>query len=526
MLHGDQIVPAEILGIQSGRTTRGHRFHHPDSIELGTPREYVSALLEKGHVIVDFDARRVQVRRQVEQAAREIGGHAIINDDLLDEVTSLVEWPVAITGRFDEQFLQVPQEALISSMQGHQRYFPMRDAENRLLPAFIAIANIESREPSAIRAGNERVIRPRLSDAAFFWNKDRKCSLESRIEGQRNVIFQQQLGTLYDKTERVAALADYLAKSLNADARVAVRAAWLCKCDLATEMVGEFPELQGVMGRYYAESDGEPEPVAIALDEQYRPRFAGDDVAFSATGQILAVAERADTLMGIFAIGRGPSGDKDPFGLRRAALGLLRTLIERELDIDLHALLQQAAQRIPGSVTAAEQVESVFEFCLERLRAYYQDQGIPTEVFDAVAACRPTRPLDFHRRLIACRVFMKLPEAASLTAANKRIRNILKKTDGPVQNEVQIGLLRDAEEQALWDAMEEAGREVEPLLARYHYTDALRRLAKLKEPVDRFFDKVLVMAEDPALQANRLALLRWIGDFFLRIADVSRLPAS
>jgi len=526
MLLGTEVVPARLFNIDSDRVSRGHRFHHPEPISLAQPGEYVARLAETGRVLVDFEQRRERVRGQAQAAAAAEGGRAVIEPELLDEVTALVEWPVPVVGRFEERFLEVPAEALISSMQGHQRYFPIRDAEDRLLPRFVTIANIESRDVAAVRAGNERVIRPRLSDAAFFWDQDRKRRLETRIESQREVVFQQQLGSLYQKTERVAALADYLAHQLGLDARLAVRAAWLGKCDLSTEMVGEFPELQGIMGRYYAAHDGEPAEVAAALDEQYQPRFAGDATAASPLGQVLACAERADTLMGIFAIGRGPSGDKDPFGLRRAALGLLRTIIERGLDIDLYALLEQAASRQPAAVKADAQVETVFEFCLERLRGYYADQGIGAELFEAVAACRPRRPLDFHQRLLACRGFLALPEAASLAAANKRIRNILRKVEGTVGDAVDAARLSEAEESALYAALQAAEEAVLPLIEAARYAEALTRLAALREPVDRFFDKVLVMAEDPAVQANRLALLKRIGDLFLRVADVSKLPGA
>ncbi len=526
LLLGEEVVPARLFDIDSDRLTRGHRFHHPEPISLGHPREYVTKLAEAGRVLVDFEQRRERIRAQAQAAAEAHGGQAVIEPELLDEVTALVEWPVAIVGRFEERFLDVPAEALISSMQGHQRYFPLRDREGRLLPRFITIANIESLDPAVVQAGNERVIRPRLTDAAFFWEQDRKVRLETRIEGQRHVVFQQQLGSLYQKTERVAALADYLAHALGRDAALAVRAAWLAKCDLSTEMVGEFPELQGIMGRYYAMHDGEPAEVAVALDEQYQPRFAGDTTPASALGQILACAERADTLMGIFAIGRGPSGDKDPFGLRRAALGLMRTLIERELDVDLVALLEQAASRLPAGLNAAAQVETVFDFCLERLRGYYAEQGIGAELFEAVAVCRPRRPLDFHRRLLACRGFLALPEAGSLAAANKRIRNILRKVEGEVPTEVVAERLVAPEEQALYAALRDAEQAVVPLIEAARYAEALTRLAALRTPVDNFFDKVLVMAEDPAVQANRLALLKRIGDLFLRVADVSRLPEA
>lgn len=526
MLFGDQVVPGNVLGIDSGNISHGHRFHAPQPILLRAPAEYSKRLEQEGRVIVSFAERRERVLAQVQAAAAEAGGRAVIDDELLDEVTALVEWPVAIVGRFEEDFLEVPAEALISSMQGHQRYFPVRDAQDRLLPIFITVANIESRDPEVVRQGNERVIRPRLADAAFFWNQDRKRPLADRIEQQRQIVFQQRLGSVYAKTERVAALCEHLANVLGSDATQAARAGWLSRCDLSTEMVGEFPELQGIMGRYYAVHDQEPAAVADALDEQYRPRFAGDAVAETRLGQILAIADRADTLMGIFAIGREPSGDKDPFALRRAALGLMRTIIERELDIDLRELLATAARHLPGELKAGKKVEQVFDFCLERLRGYYADQDIATELFDAVAALRPVRPLDFHHRLLACQAFVRLPEAEALAAANKRIRNILRKATGEVPATVDQGALQEAEEKALHAAVEAAAVEVEPLLAQHRYASALTRLAQLRGPVDQFFDKVLVMADDPRVRANRLALLQRLEGLFLRIADISRLPGS
>lgn len=526
MLFGDQVVPGNVLGIDSGNISHGHRFHAPQPILLRAPAEYSKRLEQEGRVIVSFAERRERVLAQVQAAAAEAGGRAVIDDELLDEVTALVEWPVAIVGRFEEDFLEVPAEALISSMQGHQRYFPVRDAQDRLLPIFITVANIESRDPEVVRQGNERVIRPRLADAAFFWNQDRKRPLADRIEQQRQIVFQQRLGSVYAKTERVAALCEHLANVLGSDATQAARAGWLSRCDLSTEMVGEFPELQGIMGRYYAVHDQEPAAVADALDEQYRPRFAGDAVAETPLGQILAVADRADTLVGIFAIGREPSGDKDPFALRRAALGLMRTVIERELDVDLRELLATAARHLPSELKAGEKVEQVFDFCLERLRGYYADQDIATELFDAVAALRPARPLDFHHRLLACQAFVRLPEAEALAAANKRIRNILRKATGEVPATVDQGALQEAEEKALHAAVEAAAVEVEPLLAQHRYASALTRLAQLRGPVDQFFDKVLVMADDPRVRANRLALLQRLEGLFLRIADISRLPGS
>ncbi|KAB7622733.1 glycine--tRNA ligase subunit beta [Alkalilimnicola sp. S0819] len=525
LMHGDEVIDAELLGVRSGRASRGHRFHHPEAITLRSPADY-PAQLREAHVLVDFAQRQARIAELVAQGAASIEGRAVVDPELLEEVTALVEWPELILGRFDEEFLDVPAEALISSMQEHQKYFPVRDGDGRLLPRFIAIANIASRDPAQVRAGNERVIRPRLADAAFFWNRDRRHRLAEQRSRLAEVVFQKQLGSLAEKSARVAAVAAELASRLGADPSQARRAAELGKCDLMTEMVGEFPELQGIMGRYYALHDGEPDAVAQALDEQYQPRFAGDEVPASTLGQVLAVAERADTLMGIFAIGRAPSGDKDPFGLRRAALGLMRTLIERELDVDLRELLAGAAAQQPAAVKAAEQLDAVYAFCLERLRGYYQEQGVGVEVFDAVAVLEPARPLDFHRRLIACRDFQRLPEAESLAAANKRIRNILRKSEEAIPEQVDTARLEQAQEQALHQAVQAADADVAPLLAAGDYAGALKRLAALRAPVDAFFDGVLVNAEDAAVRANRYALLASIQALFLAIADISRLPSS
>ncbi len=523
LLFGDEVIDAEILGVQSGRETRGHRFHHPAPIYIGEPAAYAPLLQTEGRVLADFAERRAAIRGQVIEAGVAAGGRALIDEDLLDEVTALVEWPVAVTGDFETRFLEVPSEALISTMQDNQKYFPVVDGTGRLLPHFITISNIVSRDPAQVKAGNERVVRPRLTDAAFFWNQDRKQRLEARIDRLGTMVFQNRLGTLLDKQKRVARLAAHIAAALGADARLAERAAMLAKCDLLTQMVFEFPELQGVMGRYYAQHDGEPEEVAQAIDEQYRPRFAGDALPQTATGQALAIADRLDTLVGIFAIGQPPTGDKDPFALRRAALGVLRILIEGGRDLDLAELLATAAAGFPAALGAGEAVDGVFEFMMERLRAYYTEAGIAPDVFDAVRAQRPTRPLDFHARLHAVTEFRALPEAASLAAANKRIGNILRKTEEAIPAAVAAERLVDAAERDLATGLDALRGEVESAFDRGDYTAGLRRLAALREPVDRFFDNVMVMAEDAALRANRLALLQQLQSLFLRAADLSRL---
>ena len=523
LLFGDEVIPATLMGVPAGRETRGHRFHHPQPIRLNSPADYARQLADPGRVIADFAERREAIRVQTEALAAELGGQAVIKPELLDEVTALVEWPVALAGNFDRRFLQVPAEALICTMQDHQRYFPVVDARGWLLPHFITIANLESRDPAQVRAGNERVIRPRFSDAEFFWNQDRKQSLATHIAGLKQMVFQQRLGTLADRSERVAALVRFIASHGHGNPDWADRAARLAKCDLLTQMVQEFPELQGIMGRYYALHDQEAPEVAQAQEEQYLPRFAGDRLPATATGRALALADRLDTLVGIFAIGQAPSGAKDPFALRRAALGVLRILIEGELDLSLPALLEQAAAQFEPALRADAAVETVLSFILDRLRGYYLDQGVRPDTYDAVLECRPARPLDFDRRVRAVGAFRELPEAASLAAANKRIRNILRKVETTLPFEVRIDLLVEDAEQALAARLAELSSEVTPLMETGLYGEALNRLAGLREPVDAFFDQVLVMAEDAALRDNRIALLNELSSLFLRVADFSRL---
>ncbi|RZU99516.1 glycine--tRNA ligase subunit beta [Spiribacter vilamensis] len=524
----EAVVPVTVFGVNSGHESRGHRFHHPAPVALKHADDYTAAM-RGAHVLVDRAERRNHILEGVRAEGEAIGGHAVIDAELLDEVNALVEWPVVLSGSFDEAFLRVPPEALISSMEGHQRYFPVRDANGHLLPRFITVANIESRDPARVIAGNERVIRPRLADAAFFWDQDRARTLESRRSALGQVVFQKQLGSLADKSERVADLAARYADRFETDAGQARRAAQLAKVDLVTEMVDEFPELQGIMGRYYATEDGEAPAVAVALDEVYQPRFAADAIAASPLGRLLAVAERADTLTGIFAIGKAPTGAKDPFALRRAAVGLLRSLIEGQHPVDLTALLHDAAARQPAGLDAEAQVKPLVEFCLERLRGLYHEAGYGAELFEAVRSVRPLdaiEPLDFDRRLRACHDFARLPAAGSLAGANKRIRNILRKADCTPPAEVDAERLTEPAERALYTAMEERAPAVEALIAEGAYSEALARLAELREPVDRFFDGVMVMSDDPAVQANRLALLQRLQHMFLAIADVSALPDS
>jgi len=523
LLFGDEVISAPVMGLTAGRETRGHRFHHPEVLTLASADDYVTVLREKGYVLVDYRARRDTVYNQVVACGEALGGKALIDEDLLDEVSSLVEWPVAIAGQFDEAFLDVPSEALISSMQDHQKYFPVMNGEGKLMPSFITVANLESRDPEQIRAGNERVIRPRLADAAFFWNQDRKKPLSERTDGLRNMIFQKKLGTLFDKQERLAKLAASIATRIGGDPSHAERAARLSKCDLLAQMVYEFPELQGIMGRYYATHDGEPEDVAMAIEEHYRPRFAGDNLPQRSTGQALAIADRLDSLVGIFAIGQQPSGDKDPFALRRAALGLVRLSIEGQLDIDLEALLNQAADGYSPDINASDAVDSVFDYIMDRLRGYYHENGLSTDLVDAVLATRPTRLLDFDKRIRACQVFRDLPEAAALAAANKRIANILKKAGQSIPDTIDTALLTDAAEKELAGQLATLKPDVVELMDKGDYTPALQKLAGLRDTVDAFFDQVMVMVDDDRLRNNRLALLKELGTLFLRIADLSRL---
>lgn len=522
MLANEQVIEAEILGIKTGRESRGHRFHAPAPINIRQPADYAVQLGE-AYVIARFEARSTMISQRVQELAAELGGQAIMPDTLLDEVAALVEWPVPIAGRFEEKFLAVPQEALIHTMQGDQKYFGLTDTNGRLMPNFITISNIESKDPSKVSEGNERVIRPRFSDAAFFWEQDKKQSLASRRDKLKTVVFQQQLGSLYDKSVRVAALSKYIAQQLNADESLAVRAGELGKCDLITNMVFEFTDLQGTMGRYYAQQDGEPAEVAQAMEEQYLPRFAGDVLPTTQTGRILALAERLDTLAGIFAIGQKPTGTKDPFGLRRSALGVLRILIEQQLPLDLADLLEQAAHNLSAQLGSKPDMHEALEYILERLRAYYQEQGIGAELVEAVAVLKPTQPLDFDRRLKAVAAFRQLTAAESLAAANKRISNILKKIETTLPAEVDTSLLQEQAEQALAKSLQAQQAEVMYLFATGDYKQALLSLAHLREPVDNFFNDVMVMADDEALRNNRLALLSQLRGLFLRVADLSVL---
>jgi glycyl-tRNA synthetase beta chain len=527
MIFGREEVPCQVLGVPSGNLTYGHRFMAPKAIRIGSPASYVATLRRRGRVMADIHERRETIRQGAVAVASGLRGTAVIEDALLDEVTALVEWPVPLAGRFDSKFLELPAEVPIATMQDHQRYFPVRDADGRLMPWFVTVSNIESTDPAQVIAGNERVVRPRLSDAAFFWDSDRKQRLDSRCDALKRVTFQTQLGSLFDKSVRVRSLAGDISTSIGGDAALADRAAEICKCDLLTAMVGEFPELQGLMGRYYALHDGEPAEVCEALREQYLPRFAGDELPSTRTGMTLAVADRLDTIAGIFATGQKPTGTRDPFGLRRAALGLLRIAVERSLELDLPRLVDRALAALPFAAPE-NTANEVYEYVFERLRAYYLEGEaafpITTEMFDAVLATRPASPLDFDSRLRALAEFLRLPDAQSLAAANKRIANILRKAPGPVGDTIDEDLLRDPAEQILGEQVVAIARMVEPKFRARQYTEALRNLAVLRGAVDEFFDSVMVMAEDPALRANRLALLKRLQSLFMHAADLSRLP--
>jgi glycyl-tRNA synthetase beta chain len=542
MLWGSDVVDAEILGQRAGNVTYGHRFMAPKAITIASPSAYPAALLKRGKVMADVNARREAIRAGVTAAAEKLQGVAVIDSALLDEVTGLVEWPVPLAGRFDPQFLELPAEVPIATMQEHQRYFPVRDAGGALMPWFITVSNIESQDPSQVIAGNERVVRPRLTDAAFFYRTDRQHPLSALIEPLKRVTFQTQLGSQFQKAERVRALAESIATAIGGDVTLASRAAQLSKCDLLTNMVSEFPELQGLMGRYYALHDGEPPEVAEALREQYLPRFAGDELPATRTGMALSIADKLDTIGGIYATGQKPSGTRDPFGLRRAALGLLRISIDRGLDLNLQRLIAQAVtaaradmQRVAsdqGKTVATGDINAlaaeVYDYIIERLRAYYVEGNagitVSAEMFDAVLATRPASALDFDARLRALVQFLQLPDAASLAAANKRIANILKKVTEPVGDVVDASRLIDPAEQVLSEQVDAIARDVEPKFAARDYTPALQMLAALRKATDDFFDSVMVNADDPALRANRLALLNRMRGLFMRAADLSRLP--
>jgi len=526
LLFGDEVIDANILSVQSGRETRGHRFHHPDKIYIGEPAAYAPLLQSEGHVIVNFNDRREAIRGQVLEIAKSVNGTAIVDDALLDEVTSMVEWPMAVLGNFEPDFLDIPSEALISAMKGHQKYFHIVDNENKLMPHFITISNIDSTNPDAVRIGNERVIRPRLHDSEFFWNQDRKTKLGSRVANLKTVVFQQKLGSLYEKVVRIVDLAGNIATMIDSDVTEAKRAAELCKCDLMTDMVSEFPDLQGTMGRYYAALDGETDEVSIAIDEHYLPRFSGDHLPSNNAGRCTALADKIDTIVGLFGIGQPPSGDKDPFALRRAALGTLRILIEEDLNIDLHAIIRNALKNYTyqrAALAVGETTTQVYEFIRGRLQVYYTKEGYAHDEIDAVFCLNPSYLNDGDKRLRALAEFRKLPEAEILAAANKRISNILKKSKDEIPEKCNHFILEDEDEKMLSAKINNMEPELTPLFEAKDYEGSLKVLAGLQERIDSFFENVMVNTEDDVLRCNRLALLNDVRKLFLKVADISRL---
>ncbi|ELY2740898.1 glycine--tRNA ligase subunit beta [Cronobacter turicensis] len=523
LLLDDEVLPATILGIQSDRVIRGHRFMGEPEFTIDHADQYPQILLERGKVIADYNARKAKIQQDAEAAAAKIGGNADLSDSLLEEVTSLVEWPVVLTAKFEEKFLAVPAEALVYTMKGDQKYFPVYGTDGKLLPNFIFVANIESRDPHQIISGNEKVVRPRLADAEFFFNTDRKKRLEDHLPRLETVLFQQQLGTLRDKTDRIQALSGWIASQIGADVNHATRAGLLSKCDLMTNMVFEFTDTQGVMGMHYARHDGESEDVAVALNEQYMPRFAGDALPSSLVACAVAIADKMDTLAGIFGIGQHPKGDKDPFALRRAALGALRIIVEKNLPLDLQTLTEEAVRLYGSKLTNAKVGDDVVDFMLGRFRAWYQDEGYSVDTIQAVLANRPTRPADFDARMKAVSHFRTLDEAVALAAANKRVSNILAKANEPLNDEVHASVLKEDPEIRLALQVAVMRDKLQPLFAEGRYQEALVELAQLREPVDEFFEKVMVNADDAQVRINRLTLLSKLRELFLQVADISLL---
>ena len=522
MLLGDELIEGEILGVASARTIRGHRFLGEKEFEIQHADQYPQLLRDKGSVVADFNERKAEILAKSQAKATALGGVADIEESLLEEVTSLVEYPNVLAAKFEERFLEVPAEALVYTMKGDQKYFPIYDKDGKLLPHFIFVSNINPEDPTAIIEGNEKVVRPRLTDAEFFFKTDLKQKLVDRLPRLETVLFQQQLGTLKDKTDRIEQLAGEIAKQIGADEAKAKRAGLLSKCDLMTNMVFEFTDTQGVMGMHYARHDGEDEEVAVALNEQYMPRFAGDELPKSLVASAVALADKFDTLTGIFGIGQAPKGSADPFALRRAALGALRIIVEKNLPLDLEDLVKKSTALFGDKLTNQNVVTDVVDFMLGRFRAWYQDEGIAVDVIQAVLARRPTRPADFDARVRAVSHFRTLDSAEALAAANKRVSNILAKADAAI-GEINLTACVEPAEKALAEAVLVLRTEVQPLIAQSDYTAVLDKLANLRAPVDSFFDNVMVNAEDPALRQNRLAILNTLQGLFLQVADISVL---
>ena len=522
MLLGDELIEGEILGVASARTIRGHRFLGEKEFEIQHADQYPQLLREKGSVVADFNERKAEILAKSQAKATALGGVADIEESLLEEVTSLVEYPNVLAAKFEERFLAVPAEALVYTMKGDQKYFPIYDKDGKLLPHFIFVSNINPEDPTAIIEGNEKVVRPRLTDAEFFFKTDLKQKLVDRLPRLETVLFQQQLGTLKDKTDRIEQLAGEIAKQIGADEAKAKRAGLLSKCDLMTNMVFEFTDTQGVMGMHYARHDGEDEEVAVALNEQYMPRFAGDELPKSLVASAVALADKFDTLTGIFGIGQAPKGSADPFALRRAALGALRIIVEKNLPLDLEDLVKKSAVLFGDKLTNQNVVADVVDFMLGRFRAWYQDEGIAVDVIQAVLARRPTRPADFDARVRAVSHFRTLDSAEALAAANKRVANILAKAEGDI-GAIDVALCVEPAEQVLAQSVLSLAKEVQPLIAQGEYTAVLDKLAGLRQPVDNFFDNVMVNAEDAKLRQNRLAILNTLQGLFLQVADISLL---
>lgn len=522
LMYGEEIIAGESLNVSSNNLVTGHRFHHHGRVALAHANDY-EATLKEAYVVVDYQVRKEMILEQINKAAAEIDGVVLEDEELLEEVTSIVEWPVVLVGSFDEEFLNVPAEPLIYSMKDHQKYFPVTNPEGKLLNKFIFVSNIESKDPSQVIKGNEKVIRPRLADAEFFFKTDKKQSLESRLSSLESVLFQKQLGTVKAKSERIASLSEYIAEKIGDDQAMAYRAGLLSKTDLMSDMVLEFPQVQGTMGKYYAENDGEPAAVAQALEDQYLPRFAGDSLPEQTIGCAVAIADKIDTLVGIFGINQAPKGDKDPFALRRAAIGLLRIIIEKQLNLDVADLITKSVELYQDKLSNENVLVQVLDFVSGRYRAYYQDQNIAVDVIQAVLVNAPSAPLDFDKRIHAVTHFKALSESATLAAANKRVGNILNKFKGELFDEFNLELASETAEKELAGIFTAVKDKVEPLMESKDYQNALTELAALKQPIDTFFDNVMVMADDEAVKTNRLTLLSKIRNSFFAIADISLL---
>jgi len=523
ILFGNKALNCKIMGIKSGVCSYGHRYHHPDVLKIGKPSEYNDTLKNKGYVVADYSERFSLIRSQITLVAKDKKGSVIVDPELLDEVTSLVEWPISFVGSFDPKFLELPKEVLIAVMQDNQKYFPIVNNNGELMSLFVCVSNIESNSHELIKRGNERVIQPRLSDAAFFWEWDLKYGLKNHRKSLKEVIYQKNLGTLHDKSQRITKTLSSMAKEIDIDTDSAKKVAELCLCDLLTKMVTEFPKLQGTMGRYYAKTDGENDDIAIALEELYQPRFAGDKLPKTLLGQALSISEKIDTLVGIFSIGKSPTGDKDPFALRRSAIGILRIIIECEIDIDLKNLLSIAAANFPDKNQSLNCVDDVYTFLMERLRYYYRDEGFSMDVFESVLAINTSKLLDFHYRIVAVAEFRKLIEARSLASANKRISNLLKKSGEIDSVEIKDNLLIEEAEINLANTLRNYKKIIDPMIKNRNYKSALSKLAELRKVVDDFFDNVMVLCDEPELKKNRLMLLSNLNSLFFEIADISKL---